>query len=92
MAYNSFYMSSLSYGGTSATPLTYKECEEIRKPVVNAILLPKMGINRNAPRAVTFTTSNFGGLGLDHLAEFTVRKWKGNVFLDIWSRGRKVFR
>jgi hypothetical protein len=46
MAYNLFYMSGLSYG-TPATSLTYKECEDIKNPVINAIPL-KMGININA--------------------------------------------
>jgi hypothetical protein len=65
MAYNSYYMASISYG-TAATSLTYKECEEIQRPVVNAIL-PKMGINRNKARTVVFGTSKYEGLGLDHL-------------------------
>jgi hypothetical protein len=42
MAYNAFYMPSLGYG-TPATTLLKKECEEMQRPVVNAIL-PKMGI------------------------------------------------
>jgi hypothetical protein len=45
MAYNSYYMASISYC-TAATSINYKECEEIQRPVVNAIL-PKMVINRN---------------------------------------------
>jgi hypothetical protein len=57
MAYNSFYMPSLGYG-TPATTLTQKECEEIQRPAVNAIL-PKMGIARSALRAVVFGTSQF---------------------------------
>jgi hypothetical protein len=52
MAYNSFYMPSLGYG-TLATTLTKKDCEEIQKPVVNAIL-PKMGIARSAPIVIVF--------------------------------------
>jgi folate-dependent tRNA-U54 methylase TrmFO/GidA len=66
MVYNSYYMASISYG-TAATSLTYKECEEIQPPVVNAIL-PKMGINRNTARTVVFGTIKYGGLGLDHLS------------------------
>jgi hypothetical protein len=65
LAYNSYYMASLSYG-TAATSLDIKEYEEIQRPVVNAIL-PKMGINRNTARSVVFDTSKYGGLGLDHL-------------------------
>jgi hypothetical protein len=66
MAYNTYYMSSISYG-TSATSLTIKECEEIQRPVVNEIL-PKMGIKRNTARSMVFGKSKYGGLGLDHLA------------------------
>jgi hypothetical protein len=66
MVYNSYYMASISYG-TAATLLTYKECEEIQRPAVNAIL-PKMGINRNTARTVVFGTSKYRGLGLDHLS------------------------
>jgi hypothetical protein len=46
----------------TATTLTNKDCEELQKPVVNAIL-PNMGIARSAPRAVVFGKSQFGGLG-----------------------------
>jgi hypothetical protein len=65
MEYNAFYMPGLGYG-TPATTLSKKECEEIQRPVVNAIL-PKMGIARTAPRAVVFGTAQYGGLGLTHL-------------------------
>jgi hypothetical protein len=66
MAYNAFYMPSLGYV-TPATTLTKKDCEDIQRPVVNAIL-PKMGIARSAPRSVVFRTAQYGGLGLTHLA------------------------
>jgi hypothetical protein len=56
VAYNSFYMPSLGYG-VSATTLTKEECEDIQRPVVNAIL-PKMGIARSAPRKVVFGQNN----------------------------------
>jgi hypothetical protein len=65
IAFNSFYLSSLGYG-MCATTLSFQECEDIQRPVINAIL-PKMGINRKAARAVVFGTAQFGGLGLDHL-------------------------
>jgi hypothetical protein len=65
MAYNAFYMPSLGYGTPAAT-LTKKDCEEIQRPVVNAIL-KKMGIAQSAPRSVVFGTAQFGGLGLTHL-------------------------
>jgi hypothetical protein len=66
MAYNAFYMPSMGYG-TPVTKLTKKDCEEIQIPVVN-VILPNMGIDRSTPRAVVFGTSQFGGLGLTHLA------------------------
>jgi hypothetical protein len=58
-------MPSLGYG-TPATTLSMKDCEEIQRPVVNAIL-PKMGIARTAPRAAVFGTAQYGGLVLTHL-------------------------
>jgi hypothetical protein len=66
MAYNLFYMPSLAYG-TPVTSISLAECTILQEPVVNAIL-PKMGINRKAPRAVVFGTSKYGGFKLDHLA------------------------
>jgi hypothetical protein len=66
VAYNSFYMPSLGYG-VPATTLTKEECEDIQRPVVNAIL-PTMGIARSAPRKFVFGTKQYGGLGLTHLA------------------------
>jgi hypothetical protein len=65
VAYNAFYMSSLGYG-TRAMTLSKKDCEEIQRPVVNAIL-PNMGIAWNAPRALVFGTAQYGGLGLTYL-------------------------
>jgi hypothetical protein len=66
MAYNAFYMPIMGYG-TPVTTLTKKDCEEIKRPVVN-VILPKMGIAQSAPRAVVFGKSQCGGLGLTHLA------------------------
>jgi hypothetical protein len=65
-AYNCYCMPSIAYG-TPATTLTFKECDDIQKPVVIAIL-PKMGITSKAPRAVVFSTPRYGGIRLDHLA------------------------
>jgi hypothetical protein len=66
VGYNSFYLPSLGYG-MCATTLLFQECEDIQRPVINAIL-PEMGIARKAARAVVFGTIQFEGLGLDHLA------------------------
>jgi hypothetical protein len=54
MEYNLYYMASLSYG-TTATSLNVKECEDIQRPVLNAIL-PKMGVSRNTARNIVFGT------------------------------------
>jgi hypothetical protein len=59
-AYNCYYMSSIAYG-TPPTTLTFKECDDLQKPVINAIL-PKMGITSKAPRAVVFGTPRYGGI------------------------------
>jgi hypothetical protein len=66
MAYNDFLMPSLGYGNPDTT-FSKKDCEDIQRPVVNAIL-PKMGISRTAPRSVVFGTAQYRGLGLTHLA------------------------
>jgi hypothetical protein len=68
LAYNSFYLPLIGYG-TPATTLTQQECYNIQKPVGNAILT-KMEISRKAHRSVVFGTSQFGGLGLEHLAAY----------------------
>jgi hypothetical protein len=70
VAYNSLYMPSLGYG-VPATTLTKEECEDIHRPVVNAIL-PKMGIARSDPRKVVFGTKQYDGLGLTHIAALQV--------------------
>jgi hypothetical protein len=66
MAYSAYYLHSLAYS-TPATTLSYKECEDVQRAVVAAILT-KMGIVRNAARKVVFGTAKYCGLGLDHLA------------------------
>jgi hypothetical protein len=52
MAYGAYYVPSLAYG-TPATTLSYKECEDVQRALVAAIL-PKMGIIRNNARKVVF--------------------------------------
>jgi hypothetical protein len=66
MAYGTYYLPSLAYG-TPATTLSYKECEDFQRAVV-AVILPKMGIVRNAARKVVFGSAKYCSLGLDHLA------------------------
>jgi hypothetical protein len=66
MAYGAYYLPSFAYG-TPATTLSYKECEDVQRAVI-AVILPKMGIVRNAAQKVVLGTAKYGGLGLDHLA------------------------
>jgi hypothetical protein len=66
MAYGAYYTPSLEYDAP-ATTLSYKEFEEVQRPVVAAIL-PKMLIICNAARKVVFGLATYCGLGLDHLA------------------------
>jgi hypothetical protein len=66
MAYGAYYLPSLAYG-TPATTLSYRECENVQRAVITAIL-PKMGIIHNAARKVVFGTVKYCGLWLDHLA------------------------
>jgi hypothetical protein len=65
MAYNLYYMASLSHD-TAVTSLDVKECEDIQRLVVNTII-PKKGVNRNTAKKVVVGTSKYRGLGLDHL-------------------------
>jgi hypothetical protein len=64
-AYHSYFMPSIVYG-TPTTTMSFKECDDLQKPVINAIL-PKMGIASKAPRAVVFGTARYEGIRLDHL-------------------------
>jgi hypothetical protein len=66
LAYKAFYLKSIGYG-TPATSLSYQECDNMQKPVINSIL-SNMGINRKVARAEVFGISQRGWLGLDHLA------------------------
>jgi hypothetical protein len=61
-----YYLTSLVYG-TYTTTLSFKECEDVQRAVIAAIL-PKMGIVRDAARKVVIGTAKYGGIGLDHLA------------------------
>jgi hypothetical protein len=65
MTYGAYYIPSLAHG-TPATTLSCKECEDIQRPMVSAIL-PKMGIICNAARTF-FWSAKYCVLGIDHLA------------------------
>jgi hypothetical protein len=60
---------------TPATTLSFKECDDLQKPVVN-VILPKMGIISKAPRAVVFGMARYRGIGRGHL---TVDKSHGQL-------------
>jgi hypothetical protein len=86
MAYGAYYLPSLAYG-TSTTTLSYKECEDVQRAVIAAIL-PKMGIVRNAARKVVFGTPKYGGLGLDHLA--TIQNYSRLQYLIGHIRSKSI--
>jgi hypothetical protein len=79
-------MPSLAHG-TPATTLSYKECEDVQWPVV-AVILPKMGIVRNAARKVVFGSAKYCGLGLDHLA--TVQNFSRLQYLIGHIRSKSI--
>jgi hypothetical protein len=86
MAYGAYYLPSLAYG-TPATTLSYKECEDVQRAVIAAIL-PKMGIVCNAARKVVFGTAKYGGLGLDHLA--TIQNYSHLQYLIGHIRSKSI--
>jgi hypothetical protein len=57
-AYNRYHMPIMAYD-TPTTTLFFKECDDLQKHVVNAIL-PKMGITSKAHRTVVFGTARYG--------------------------------
>jgi hypothetical protein len=68
-------------------PLSYKECEDVQRAVI-AVILPKMGIVRNAARKVVFGTAKYGGLGLDHLA--TIQNYSRLQYLIGHIRSKSI--
>jgi hypothetical protein len=86
VAYGAYYFPSLAYG-TPATTLSYKECEDVQRAVITAIL-PKMGIILNASQKVVFGTAKYGGLGLDHLA--TIQNYSRLQYLIGHIRSKSI--
>jgi hypothetical protein len=86
MAYGAYYFPSLAYG-TPATTLSYKECEDVQRAVVAAILR-KMGIVRNAARKVVFGSAKYCGLGLDDLA--TIQNYSRLQYLIDHIRSKSI--
>jgi hypothetical protein len=86
MAYGEYYLPSLAHG-TPATNLSYKECEDVQRAVVAAIL-PKMGIVRNVARKVVFGTAKYGGLGIDHLE--TIQNYLRLQYLIGHNRSKSI--
>jgi hypothetical protein len=88
MAYGAYYLPILAYG-TPATTLSYKECEDVPRAAIAAIL-PKMGIVRNAARKVVFGTAKYGGLRLDHLS--TIQNYSRLQYLIGHIRSKSITR
>jgi hypothetical protein len=58
------------------TMFTAKQCIQIQKPFVNAIL-PKIGLNRKTPRALVFGPKSLGGLEImDLRVEQVAAQWE----------------
>ena len=74
LIYESRYRSIIRYP-LPVTMFTRKQCDKIQKPFVNAIL-PKMGVNRNTPRAVIYGPKSMGGLEImDLRVEQAAAQW-----------------
>jgi hypothetical protein len=86
MPYGAYYMPILAYG-TPATTLSYKECDDVQRAEVAAIL-PKMRIVRNAARKVVFGLEKYCGLGLNHLA--TVQNFSRLQYLICHIRSKSI--
>jgi hypothetical protein len=86
MVYDAYYLPSLSYG-TPTTTLSYKECKDVQSAVI-AVILPKMGIVRNATRKFVFGTATYGGLRLDHLA--TIQNYSRLQYLIGHIRSKSI--
>ena len=65
VAFDTIWFPSLAYG-LSTTNLSYKELDDIQRPIVHHIL-PLLGYNRHFPRAVVYGSPRFGGLNFKHL-------------------------
>lgn len=62
--YTSMFLPSLCYGFASGT-LSIAQAERAQSFFISA-LLPKLGYNRNIPRAVALANQRWGGIGLRH--------------------------
>ena len=65
VVYRMYYIPKINFP-LSLTQFTKKQCEEIQKQFYK-YALPKMGINRNTPRALIFGPSQLGGLEFNDL-------------------------
>jgi hypothetical protein len=72
-------------GERSTTTLTKEECEDIQRPVVNAIL-PKMGIARSAPRKVVFGTKSDSPSDNAGQQQTTIFAWP----FEVWRHNRRA--
>lgn len=74
VVYESRYRPMVSYP-LSVTTFSSKQCNEIQKPFV-AALLPKIGLNRNMPRVVIYGPMELGGREImDLRIEQQVQQW-----------------
>lgn len=65
LSYKSSYIPKMVYS-LGVSGLTKAQCDRIQRQAL-AAFLPLMGINRHFPRALVFSSIQFGGLGLRHL-------------------------
>ena len=63
--FNTMWLPSLSYG-LGTTNFTFKELDNIQKPVILHIL-PAISYNRHFPCTIVYGSPHFGGLAFKHL-------------------------
>jgi hypothetical protein len=75
LIYESRYRAMIRYP-LPVTTFTNAQCIKIQRPFVN-IILPKIGLNRNTPRAIIFGPKSLGGLELmDLRVEQIATQWE----------------
>jgi hypothetical protein len=72
MVYQTRFLPALQYP-LPITTFTSKEIDMIQKPFIFS-LLPKIGINRHAPRSIIYGPMAYGGLGITSLEVYQVTK------------------
>ena len=78
IVYECRYRATVSYP-LPVTAFSEKQCHSIQRPFM-AALLPKMGLNRNMPRAIIYGPTELGGRGLmDLRIEQKVHQWETTI-------------